>query len=317
MKLDTIHMGYGGVFTLNSPILIMGQGSPRLAITCSVHGDEHTGIFIVKEMLERLDEEDIIGSVSFVLAANPSAQFVGQRVSPQDMKDLNRVGEGRESGTYTERVAHNLFGFLKNFDFVVNIHEFKMHTPITAVYMNAGDHVVREKTLAGIKAFGPDIVWVIEYSQSGDVQYSSTIDMALARSGIPNFPIETTHISLISESDIKSVSDRLIKLMEHLKIMRSAQNGNQGHSSPVSFDYYVRREITSDVAGIWEPWLQILQKVSRGDAIGNVYQLPTLERIVIKSPVDGMLLQVRHRQLVHTGTSLFSIGLEYRGRRMP
>ncbi len=195
MRMDKVSMGQGGVLILESPVLTLGKGTPKLAVTCSVHGGEHTGILIVAKILEKLKEGSVIGSVSFVLAANPSAQFVGRRVSPQDLKDLNRAGKGRSNGTYTERVASKLFDFLRTFDFVVNIHEFEMHTPITAVYMNVGDDKVRKKTLDGISAFMPDVVWVIDYEQTSDVQYFATLDTALAKSGVPNFPIETSGLS--------------------------------------------------------------------------------------------------------------------------
>lgn len=308
MKVSTISMGYGGVLVLESPVLTLGKGKPSLAITCSVHGDEHIGSFIVAKLIEKLPEKNMTGSVSFVLAANPSAQFLNQRVSPQDLKDLNRMGKGRLNGTYTERIAANLFKFLRTFDFVVNIHEFEMHTPVTAVYMNVGNNEVREKTLSGIRAFMPDIVWVIEYSLDSDIQYSATLDTALAKVGVPNFPIETTSSALISDAEIESATSGLIGLMKHIGVVTDRHDEQSRFHD---YNFYIRKEFTSDVSGIWEPHLQIPQKISKDAVVGHIYRFPTLHKMEIKSPTEGMLLQIRHRQLVHTGTSLFSVGVTY------
>src|SRR2546429_628257 len=193
-QTNWLAIGQVGAVELKIPIYTLGSGKPSLGITCSVHGDEHAGLYVAARLVELLQStEEVRGSVHIVLAANPAAQFQNSRVSTLDQKDLNRVGRGRQEGSITERAGAQLFDFLSKCNFVVNIHEFEMHTPTTAVFMNAGTSEIKSKILAAIKVFDPEIIWAINPSQNVDMQYLATLDTALAEAGVGNFPVETTN----------------------------------------------------------------------------------------------------------------------------
>lgn len=116
-------------------------------------------------------------------------------------------------------------------------------------------------------------------------------------------------MAFISERELDIVSDKFINLMKYLGIVKSGDRTK--HIAQSGDHYYSRQEFTSDMAGIWEPCLQIPRDVSKGDVIGWIYKFPELKKIEIKAPFGGLLLQVRHRQMVHIGTSLFSFGVEH------
>jgi predicted deacylase len=299
-----LSVGQAGVVRLDIPVYTIGNGKPVFGITCSVHGDEPSGLYIVARLLEYLKQVDkISGTIHIVPAANPAAQLVNKRVSPLDLKDLNRAGRGRQDGTFTDRVGARLFDFLSQCDLVVNIHEFEMHTPVTAVFMNAGDTSTKIKTLAAIRAFAPDILWVINPDQNSDTQYQATLDTALAQAGIANFPIETTQLAFLSEDEIDKAALGLFHVATHLGICKSFL---ELHSfvAPAFF----RQEVTAGEAGLWEPNCELMQAVEAGEQIGMLRTLTGFQQMQINSPSKGILVQYRHRHLVATGTSLFSLG---------
>jgi len=197
-----------------------------------------------------------------------------------------------------------LFNFLSQCDLVVNIHEFEMHTPVTAVFMNAGKEETKALTLSAIKAFSPDIIWIINTSQSSDVQYQTTLDTALAQSGIANFPIETAQLNLLTDHEINKATMGLYQVAAYLGICEPISESYSTSISPAFF----RQEITAENAGLWEPDCKLMQTIENGSSIGNLISLPDFRLAQIQSPSDGVLVQYRHRQLVSTGTSLFSIG---------
>jgi predicted deacylase len=304
-------VGQAGVMRLDIPVYPIGNGKPYFGITCSVHGNEPAGVAIVSRFIDLLDtfqsSDNLHGTVYIIPVANPPAQFVNSRVSPLDQQDPNRVGYGRQDGTSTERIAARLFEFLSKCDIVVNIHEFEMHTPLAAAYMNAGSSEVRSRSLAAIKAFSPEIIWVIDSSQSSDVQYQTTLDTALALARVANFPIETTQLALLKDTEINRAVQGLLKVADHLGIVKYPHNG---HS--VAIPAFVREEFRGDQAGLWEPAREpdsmLMQSIEIGDTIGTLITLPEFIKHSIQSKVSGILIQQRHRELVGTGTSLFSIG---------
>jgi predicted deacylase len=178
-----------------------------------------------------------------------------------------------------------------------------MHSPITAVFMNAGDKNTKEKTITVIRAFAPEIIWVIESSRNEDAQYLATLDTALAKAGIANFPIETPQLLLLTEQEIDNVARGLIRVAAHLGIIDTLQK----ETFPIA-PAYTRREVTADDAGLWEPNQCFMQEVEASHEIGTLKKLPDFQQQKICSPSSGVLIQYRHRQLVATGNNLFSIG---------
>ncbi len=301
--LQWLSAGQNGIFNLDIPILTFGQGNPKIVITSSVHGDEPIGIVLMIKLVEYLQHQNLSGTVSLIISANPSAQFVKQRVSPQDFKDLNRVGKGNPKGNYTDRLGYKLFNYFKEYDFVVNMHEFEMHTPITAFYQKTDNIRVNDRILNAIRAFSPEIVWITRQKNDWDMQYKNTLDYVLSSEGIPSFIIETVQLPFIKKDEIDSVVKGLISIIEYMGILPSKGNNRK------LLSMFYRNEYTSDIAGYWEPLENhLLKAVKKGDLIGEIKTFPYFERVPIYSTISGILLQVRHRALGNTGMSLFSIG---------
>ena len=301
-----LSIGQAGVMKLDIPVYTIGSGNkPKLGIICSVHGDESAGLYIAARMINHLESSIALkGTVHIIPAANPAAQFVHSRVSPLDQKDLNRAGKGDEKGSYTERVGKRLFEFLSDCDLVVDIHEFEMHTPITAVLIDVGDDDVKKDTLAAINAFSPKIIWVINGSQSRDMQYQTTLDAALAQAGVVNFPIETTQLAFIEDTEIEEATQGLLRVAAHMGIIKPSPKKSTSHTPT-----FIRKETTADHSGLWEPnSATLMQSIEAGSQVGTLITLPKFEQKQVKSELTGVLVQWRHRQLVATGTSLFSIG---------
>ncbi len=303
--------GGAGALELRIPVYSIGSFTqPSLGITCSVHGDEHAGLFIASRFLDLIRDKNFEGTIHLIPAANPVAQFVNSRVSSLDQKDLNRTGRGRDTGTFTDRVASILFDELShNCDFVINIHEFEMQTPNTAVFMNAGSEKIKAKTLQGIRAFEPEIIWVIEKSQGGDAQYLTTLDTALALADVPNFPIETAQLSLLTNENIEKAALGLVNVAEHLGIISLGQE----KSSTWKPRPFIRQEVTAGAreSGLWEPTKPFSlaeTTILTDEVIGTIKRFPDFSIEEVHSPSSGTLVQCRKHQLVSTGTSLFSIG---------
>jgi len=306
-SVEWISTGELGVLKLDIPVLKFGDAGAELVITNSVHGDEPIGIAGMSRLAEYLRKQKLNGIVKLVLAANPAAQLIGSRVSPQDLKDLNRVGRGNATGYYTDKLGEKLFNYLRKSDFVVNIHEFEMHTPVTTFFIGEGTKDVQRKILEGIEAFSPEIVWVVKKTNKKDNQYKNTLDAALAIAGTPSFIIETVQMPFISDNEIEKVVNGLISLIEYLGIIPKKNKGNSDKLS----NYFYRYEFTSEIAGYWEPQkYNLLSLIKEGDLVGIVKTFPHLKPKKIYAPVSGKLLQFRHRELVKTGSSLFSIGVE-------
>ncbi|MDZ7799961.1 MAG: M14 family metallopeptidase [Trueperaceae bacterium] len=100
----------------------VGDGAPRVMITCGIHGDEGPwSALAVRRVLER-SPDALRGRLRIVLASNPTAVADDARVSPLDHLDLNRAFPGSPEGTHTERLGAALSELAEGCDVVVDLH---------------------------------------------------------------------------------------------------------------------------------------------------------------------------------------------------
>ena len=88
------------------------KAGPKLAMFGGIHGDEPLGTEAVRRVLERIDPEQIAGTIVAVPVANPYAFEAGKRVTPADGLNLNRIFPGDGEGSLTEQLAAALAGIL-------------------------------------------------------------------------------------------------------------------------------------------------------------------------------------------------------------
>src|SRR5262245_38630281 len=77
-------------------VIISGErAGPKVALVAGVHGDELEGQFALQSLAEELQPAKLAGNLLLVLCANPLAAAQGQRRTPHDNIDLNRVFPGQ------------------------------------------------------------------------------------------------------------------------------------------------------------------------------------------------------------------------------
>ncbi len=304
-EINYLKLGQKGVINYDLPVYSIGSSKPEITIACSIHGDETAGLFIVSNFLKKIADKKILGKINIIPSANPVAQFLYSRTAFLDQKDLNRTGNGRDNGSYTDRLANTLMNFYLNSDIVINIHEFEMISPVMAIFDRVNEIEIENKIMEAIKVFNPDMIWQINYDKSSDIQYQTTLDMALTKKGIVNFAFETSQLALISKEDIEKASQGLFNLVSYYGMIENTLEQNNKIITA-----YIRKETTSELSGLWEPneSLKVLTKIKKGQIIGKIISLPDFMETEIYSQEDGILLQYRHRQIIGTGSAIYSLG---------
>lgn len=100
---------------------------PTLGLVAAVHGDAISGTRTVMETIERIDPEQLRGTVLAVPVANPVAFESATRTTGQgmntDMNNMNRVFPGNKGGWVTQKLAAALTVYvLDRSDAVVDYH---------------------------------------------------------------------------------------------------------------------------------------------------------------------------------------------------
>ena len=86
------------------------QDGPSVSLIGGIHGCEYSSIAAVTRVMRELDEGELSGTITAVPVV--SMQSYRERspfVVPADGKNLNRTFPGDADGSYTDRLAHDIF----------------------------------------------------------------------------------------------------------------------------------------------------------------------------------------------------------------
>ncbi len=125
VRYDLDVTGLGDGTRLRVPVRVLaGAGTrPSVAVVAGIHGNEADGVLAAHALGASLRPSELRGRLMLVAVANPSAFLAGERKSPVDGEDLNRIFPGNKDGTISHRLAERLYhGVVADADFVASLH---------------------------------------------------------------------------------------------------------------------------------------------------------------------------------------------------
>ena len=154
------------------PIVVVQNGSgPTVLFVGGSHGGEYEGPVSLSRMARSLAADEVQGRVIILPALNLPAVQAGQRLSPIDGKDMNRVFPGNWRGSVTEIIAHYVHeAILPLCHAVVDIHSggysLQLAPYISMHYLEDAEQMAA--TRAALEAFqAPYALIMEEYSGEG------------------------------------------------------------------------------------------------------------------------------------------------------
>jgi predicted deacylase len=149
IDLDSLESGKSYSFKLNMtqhalgehwqiPIMIMkgAKDGPTLGITAALHGNELNGISIIHKLWDKIDPQQLCGTLFAVPVVNAPGFLNGTREF-SDGADLNRIMPGVEDGTESQVYASVLVEkVLKKFDYLIDLHTASVGR-INSLYVRA------------------------------------------------------------------------------------------------------------------------------------------------------------------------------------
>ena len=136
-----------------------GDG-PKLLITAGVHGDEYEGMEAIRKLIATIDGTKLRGRLILVPVVNESAFALKSRTG-EDGLDLARTCPGKEDGTLTERVAHQLSQLIGQANYYIDLHtggSIMQVDPLVGFNL-VSDPSILDTQRSMARAFGLPIIW--------------------------------------------------------------------------------------------------------------------------------------------------------------
>jgi N-alpha-acetyl-L-2,4-diaminobutyrate deacetylase len=255
-----------------------------------VHGDEYEGPTALWQLIDRLQPEEISGTVILLPVANWKAFEAEQRCTPDDGANLNRCFPGDPKGTYTEVLAWDIFEhFVRPSDMVVDLHSggaaFSFH-PVVGYVRDCPSAAF---CLEACERFGLDMIWSLP-GRDG------VMTNAAARAGRIAIGCEYGGEARLDPAGAEAYARGVIRSLQFLGILPGSAPRNI-NARVVEGDFL----IAETKFGRFQSLVANGDPVSAGQRIGFVtdFQENACEEILALH--DGVIAAIRTRPVIHRG----------------
>jgi predicted deacylase len=278
--------------------VIAGTGAhPRLVAIAGIHGDEPDGMLALLEASRSLSPAGLRGRLVLVPIAHPAAFAAGQRRSPLDGLDLNRIFPGTPEGMPTERLAHRLFEMVvRQADFLFTLHSwYATGTVLPFVEVMSGESPVAAAGLAAARASSFDRIRLTDWPEGLLVRVAN-------EAGVPGMEAEIGGSGVASPEGQEQYRHHLGLLMSHLG-MTDAAPAASGKKSRL----FRGRHVRSPFAGVLSMRVALGDSVGKNAVIAEVADLHGRPVGTVGSPVAGIVVSRRSYGSVAVGDILATV----------
>jgi len=267
------------------------EDGPRLVVNAGVHGDELSGVAIVRRVLSEVEVEQLRGTVIGVPVVNVMAYDAGLRWDPADPKDMNRRFPGDSGGSLTDRLAHLFFHEIAlSADYIIDLHSgdlAEVFHPHARVRCRDGSG----RSMMLIHAFGVELLWERE-------RLEGMLQVSAVRQGVPAITVEIGGGGVAEPHMVDLGVEGVHNVMRVLGMM-------PGFAEVPEYQIRLatrRPWLRSPVAGIFRSELRLGDVVEEDEVIGRVLNPWSFEEHEIRSPSRGIVAGVRTNPVVRSGS---------------
>lgn len=288
LQLMIRQLSDGSYLTMPAVVLSDGRDSPRMVLVSGQHGNEWNGPWILHQLANLLDPDDVQGTLVILPIANPLAFYEGQRVSAIDSIDLNRTYGGGRPRKPTEHLGALLWqSMFARTDFLIDLHSGGPgeYLPFAATPDGKDLDLARALNLRFVQTPGQAKVgFLVNACQQVGV-HAVLIEVGGGRS------LDRHHHAMVVEG--------LTNAMRSVGILA-------GDPAPRPKPYvFTRKDIVpAPCSGFFEPAVELGQHIQRGDLVGAITPLLAETGTDVVSPRDGIVLYLRREPAVGEQDSL-------------
>ena len=310
-KLGTFYLSDGSAVGIPSIGIQGREPGPVLWLGAAMHGQEISGIPVIWEIIkERVDAENLRGSVVGAPLINPFSFNGGTYFTPEDGYNINRVFPGDTNSLLTHRLANLIFEEgIKKSDYIIDFHcNMASAMCFTIIDEPAGFPITiydRYKKMA--QAFG---ITIIEAKLKNEAHRTGLMSVEAELLGKPVITIELVPWRRIDPLAVEVGVRGTLNVMKSLGMIDGPIEPQQGIQ--IIDGSLSRTELMADRGGIVMEYVDVGDRIKKDQKIGQIvdHYGDAVEDIV--SPVDGWLLAwpMIHNQAAGTGEMVAFIAYE-------
>jgi predicted deacylase len=302
-KSEELIVGHRSFSEIRCPSTVIRgtKNGPTLAVLAGEHGCEYCGVAAAVKLCREIRPEEISGTLVVVPVVN-ILMFEARSlfVTPLDGVNIYTTFPGDAEGSVTYTIAKTIFEeiVLKS-NYVIHMHGGDANEALVpfTYFAVTGNKNVDERSEAMARCFPVDYVFpmterkVVESLEAAPkgTTYSTTVEGTIYREasvrGIPGTMSEIGREGKIEKDLVEKQYQGCINVMKYLGMMEGKPKMNT-HAKKLKN----AKLVSAKKGGLFQPFVEIGDKVRRGQVIGEIVTLNGEVAQTLESPTDGVVI---------------------------
>ena len=282
---------------LRLPVIVIRgvRPGPVVGLTAAVHGNEINGIRTIHNLFERIEPDQLSGTVVGVTIVNVPAYQRNERRFP-DAADLNRIMPGRADGNESQVYAHRFdTAVLAHLDYLIDLHTASFGR-VNSLYVRADLSDPPTAELA--RAIGANI---IVHNAGAD----GTLRASAAARGITALTVEIGDPQVFDRQKIRSSRIGIRDALENLGLLPRDEQQASGRAVECSRSYW----LFTDTGGLLQVVPELAAPVEAGAPVAYLYD-PWGRRLrTYRAPEAGIVVGRSSNPVAPTGARILHLGI--------
>lgn len=281
-------------------VVVGKRAGPTLVVIAALHGDEISGVEIIRRILRHKAIKSMAGTLIAVPVVNVHG-FLNQTRYLPDGRDLNRSFPGSSSGSLASRVANSLIEkVISRADCVIDLHTATRHRiNLPQLRVDPGKEDIHELAMS----FGVPVVIESRVKDGSLREAAHNMD-------IPYLLYEGGESLRFDEFSIRVGVHGVLNIMRHMKLLRGSRRRTSLPSPMITRRTIWTRATTS---GVLRNLAKLGQAVSEGQVLAIIGDPMGNQETAVYSPDDGIIIGKLNLPLVNEGDATFHVAC-YRDR---
>ncbi|MFT4623971.1 MAG: putative deacylase [Myxococcota bacterium] len=292
LSLPIARLASGVQVSLPLKVLHGAADGPTMWINAAIHGDEISGVDIIRRVTERLDPATLRGTLLVVPVVNVHGFVRGDRYLP-DRRDLNRSFPGSARGSLARRIAHLLLTeVVARCSVGIDLHTGSDgRSNLPQIRADLDDPATAKLA----RAFGAPIM-VHSASREGSLRRAAT------NVGATTLTFEGGEALRFDRAAIEAGTRGVLRVMAVLGMIDPLEPPRATATRSVS-----SRWVRAAKSGLAQVDCQLGDTVEKGQLLGRIHDSFGNRISQYKSPVTGIVIGLRLEPLVNRGDALLHV----------
>jgi uncharacterized protein len=293
------------------PVMTIGgvKDGPTLYMQAGIHGDEMTGVEVLRRAIRHIDPATVAGTVVVVPICNPPAYLTRSReyVNEERHTDVFDVFPGAARGLLSERIAHALLSeFITNAEFSIDFHSALDGceiVPFCYVWPNDNEHGSLAFRESQATAFGTDYVYYHDAVSKFGTSVGGGLSVDADAAGGPLMLAEMGESRRVSRQFVDIGVRGVRNVMINMGMLEGEVERNPRQRTFTKFTL-----AHADEGGALELAVELGDDVVEGQRLADIYDVFGDKIDEVVAPCDGFVQRLMRLGSVNTGAEIAWIG---------